>query len=354
MSHPKAASVPNGFVRLDSAPPAYSPAPRVVTWLRAEDRGPVTAAAGRAAVVTHRATLAELAADVAAGRAEGVLICPALLNAGDPAALARCVASAPHTTFAGVLTATDATHDRTPPGRLLAAVHRLGGAGVGTLIDCAAPNRWGALRAAFFNTLTTASFHRRCVAAVLAEVYGTTAGGHPILPAGRRAQRDALARLFGAVFAPTVTRSGQVADLLGVQPTTFICRCFRAGLPSPKTYIAWARVVWAARLGESGPRTTATLVTLSGYESATAFRRTVRRVTGLSVAALRERHSGTTMLAWYCAVLVTPHRDRLRAFDPCGSCRRSPAPASTRRGGGTPGASPGSWRSPAPNDCRAA
>ena len=77
--------------------------------------------------------------------------------------------------------------------------------------------------------------------------------------------------------------------------------------------------MWAAHLGEARGLTLQAVAEQLDASSPQAFARSVRRLTGTSPSTFRSGHTGAEMLARYVAALVTPYRDRLRAFDPLGA-----------------------------------
>lgn len=281
--------------------------PRVVAWLTERERAQVDAGTGGAVALTYRETLAAVGEDLARGLADAVLVSTARLALADRPALAAYVRGFPGVAFAGLVTA--AVGER----QALAAAHLLGEVGVPALLDCRGPGGWTELRGTFAPRRLPDAVHRACVAAVLAGVddgQGARGTGSPVA--------DGLARFFALAFAPDVTQARVVAARLGVCPQTLTSRFFRAGLPSPKQYVAWARLVWAAHLGEARGRTLRAVAEQLDASSSQAFARSVRRLTGTSPTAFRRGHTGAAMLARYVAALVTPYRGRLRTFDPLG------------------------------------
>ncbi|GJG89750.1 hypothetical protein tb265_49310 [Gemmatimonadetes bacterium T265] len=283
--------------------------PRVVAWLTARERAQVDAGAGGIVALSHRETLAAVGEDLTRGLADAVLLSTARLTIDDRPTLAAYVGGFPAVAFAGLVT--PAADER----QALAAAHLLGEVGVPALLDCRGPGGWTALRGTFAPRRLPEAVHRACVTAVLASVYGDVVhargAGGPAL--------GGLARFFALAFAPDVARARTVAERLGMCPQTLTSRFFRAGLPSPKRYVAWARLVWAAHLGEARGLTVQALAERVDASSPQAFARNVRRLTGTSPGAFRRGHTGAEMLARYVAALVTPYGDRLRTFDPLGA-----------------------------------
>jgi AraC-like DNA-binding protein len=98
-------------------------------------------------------------------------------------------------------------------------------------------------------------------------------------------------------------------------------RFYQAGLPSPKTYVAYARLVWAAHLAESPALTIGDIADRLHASSPQRFCRTVRSVLGLSASAFRRGYDGRAMLERFRHQLIAPYRQTLRTFDPVGDAR---------------------------------
>jgi AraC-like DNA-binding protein len=114
-------------------------------------------------------------------------------------------------------------------------------------------------------------------------------------------------------------------------PSTLMSRFFRAELPSPKRYVAYARLVWAAHLGESPAMSIAAIADRLNASSPQSFHRTVRTLMATSAAEFRCAFNGARMLERFRAELVTPYRDTLRRFDPLADTIGVVRPRSTTR-----------------------
>ena len=123
-------------------------------------------------------------------------------------------------------------------------------------------------------------------------------------------------RFLAATFSPRVATAKQVAASLGVCCSTLTSRFYRAGLPSPKCYVAHARLVWAARLGETPGLPISAIADRLDASSPQSFGRTVRTMLGVTAADFRRTFDGEAMLARFRAELVEPYRETLRTFDP--------------------------------------
>lgn len=120
-------------------------------------------------------------------------------------------------------------------------------------------------------------------------------------------------RLF-AVDCPTSSKA--ICFELGVTSQTFLSRFFRAELPSPKRYLAMARLVRAAGFLEDERQTLEDVAVYLKASSQQAFNRSVREVLGMSAGQMRRVHTGESMLALFRAELITPHRAKLLRLRP--------------------------------------
>lgn len=275
--------------------------PRVSTWLTPRERQRVDAAAGEHFASIHRDTLAGVRADLTLAQADAALVSAALVGPSDVPALTSLVRGLPACTVVGLVTDTD-------DARALAAALLLGHAGVPQLLDGRAPSGWQTLRGAFGSGRLPRSFQRDALAAILSDL-GTPDASAAELTAG-------CMRFFRAIFSPRVATAKVLAADLGVCSSTLMSRFYRAGLPSPKRYIATARLAWAAHLAESPALSVAAIALRLDASSPQSFGRTVRTMTGLTAGQFREAYTGAAMLDRFRATLVAPFRDTLRTFDP--------------------------------------
>jgi AraC-like DNA-binding protein len=142
--------------------------------------------------------------------------------------------------------------------------------------------------------------------------------------ATRAADRTALARLrdelgpvpadvwlfFEALFL-TSDRVGTVRELalrLEVLPSTLMSRFFRAHLPAPKRYLAYARLIRAARLLEDPGHSIADAANALDYSSPQSFSRHVRTLLQMTATDFRREMTTSKMLERFVAELIAPHR----------------------------------------------
>jgi len=207
-------------------------------------------------------------------------------------------------------------HDREATETLL----RLGATGVRDAVDCTEPDGWRRLRDMV---------------------------GHPVSPVASRV----LARLVPALetsseettaffeavarLAPALSTVRGLARHLRVRPSTLMSRFQRAGLPSPKSYLAGMRLLHAAYLFQNPGLSVSDVAYRMDYSSPQSFGRHLRAVLGVTASEFRRRFPFNVALARYVDLLITPYREALRAFHPfnAGSWDQGPSAAAVSRAG---------------------
>jgi AraC-like DNA-binding protein len=120
--------------------------------------------------------------------------------------------------------------------------------------------------------------------------------------------------LFGC--PPDVSTVRMLARRLDVVPSTLMSRFFRAGLPTPKRYLAMARLTRAASLFENSGLSVANVSNHLDYSSPQSFGRHVRTLLAITAVEFRQRYDGEGMLYRFRHELVIPHLAQLRVFHP--------------------------------------
>jgi hypothetical protein len=127
-------------------------------------------------------------------------------------------------------------------------------------------------------------------------------------------------RFFRTLFLcdPGVRTSVSLARELSVHPSTLNSRFLRERLPTPKTYLAWARLVRVAHRLEDRRRSRypVVVVDVMRYSGLGAFGRHVRNELHMGTPAFREQLDGRAMVDLFRERLVVPYRDRLLNFRP--------------------------------------
>lgn len=91
--------------------------------------------------------------------------------------------------------------------------------------------------------------------------------------------------------APIITTAHELAADLGVVPSSLMSRFFRAGLPSPKAYLALIRLLYAFGILEDANVSLAQAAVRLNYSSSQSFMRHVRDQLGMSGREFRARYS---------------------------------------------------------------
>src|SRR6266571_3878717 len=145
------------------------------------------------------------------------------------------------------------------------------------------------------------------------------------LPRRRAAGRPALGDAAGdlcvffealARLAPVLSTVRRLARHLRICPSTLMSRFYRAGLPSPKTYLAGMRLLHAAYLFLNPGLSVGDVAYRLDYSSPQSFGRHLKAMLGVTAGEFRRRFPFDVSLERYVDLLITPYRERLRAFYP--------------------------------------
>jgi len=265
----------------------------VLTVLDPDERARVDAAGAGLYRAIHRDTVADVLEDLKRQRVSAVLL-----------SVVRCARDGDQRTatmvreFPSVPTVALLGH--TPP--TAEALLHLGNAGVTRLIDVRSPLGWSRLRQ-MLGDQAPREVDRVALDAIRSELGEVTP--------------DCWA-FFEALFVAS-ERSGTVRELAlraGVLPSTLMSRFFRARLPAPKRYLAFARLLRAARLFEDAGHSIADVANALEYSSPQSFGRHVRTLLGITAGEFRERYGAAPMLERLLDELVRPHRQALRTLRP--------------------------------------
>lgn len=178
---------------------------------------------------------------------------------------------------------------------------RLGASGVRQVVDVTVPAGWAQLRQVVGQPATRA----------VARIQG------PILEALGEAPPDA--RLFVEVMvrlAPETPTVRKLSSRLHVRPSTLMSRFSRAGLPSPKNYLAAVRLLHAAHLFEAGGLSVADVSYRLEYSSPQSFGRHLRTMLGITSSEFRQRFPFPLALDRFIALMLMPYRRTWREFHP--------------------------------------
>lgn len=284
-----------------SAPGRVTPPDRslsaVATVLTPDERAQVDAAGVGLYQAMHRESLVAVLHDLRTRRVDAVLMSVARCDARETRQLAAMVREFPRVPALALL-APEASASEQMPGAVLA----LGQSGVSRVIDVRRPSGWRELRSIL---MADHGDHVRRMA--LAQLTLDLAGAP-----------DDCWQFMEAVWTltspPRTVRT--LSRTLGVLPSTLMSRFYRAGLPTPKQYLAFARLVRAARLFENTGFSIARVATHLDYSSPQSFGRHVRALLQLTASDFRRRYDGEGMLHRFREELVLPYVSVLRSFRP--------------------------------------
>jgi AraC-like DNA-binding protein len=178
---------------------------------------------------------------------------------------------------------------------------RLGASGVRQVVDVTSPSGWGRLRQIVGQPAT------RAVARIQQPILESICDAPP----DARLFLEAMIRLAPEV--PTVTA---LAQQLSVRPSTLMSRFARAGLPSPKNYLAAIRLLHAASLFETAGLSVADVAYRLEYSSPQSFGRHLRAMLGLTALEFRRRFPFPFAVERFVALMMAPYREIWRRFHP--------------------------------------
>jgi AraC-like DNA-binding protein len=274
----------------------FSPAessPTVATVLLPVERPRVDAAGSGCFAVVHRDSIPDAVRIVRERPVDAVLVSVHRCGPEQVEVLGHLVRE-----FPGIpMVALVSQHDPTSTEMLL----RLGASGVRQVVDVTSPTGWSRLRQVVGQPAT------RAVARIQGPIHEALADA----PADARLFVEAIIRL--APDTPTVT---SLAQRLYVRPSTLMSRFARAGLPSPKNYLAAIRLLHASYLFETVGLSVADVSYRLEYSSPQSFGRHLRAMLGLTALEFRRRFPFPLALKRFVDVMLTPYLPIWRTFHP--------------------------------------
>jgi len=178
---------------------------------------------------------------------------------------------------------------------------RLGASGVRQVVDVTSPAGWSRLRMVVGQPATRA----------VARIQGPVLEALSDAPADTRLFVEAMIRL--APESPTVTNLSQ---RLYVRPSTLMSRFARAGLPSPKNYLAAVRLLHASYLFEAAGLSVADVSYRLEYSSPQSFGRHLRALLGVTALEFRRRFPFPTALQRFTELMIIPYLYIWKTFHP--------------------------------------
>jgi AraC-like DNA-binding protein len=265
----------------------------VCTVLPQDERPRVEAAGDGCFATLHAESVSEALVAARRGRVDAMLISVHYCRDEALPAVARLVRDFPMIPAVALVSRRDPRAGET--------LLQLGAQGVRAAIDCTDPSGWRRLRDLVARPASPIT--ARVLERLLPALQSATAEGRLFF--------EALARL-----APVLPTVRSVSRHLRHRPSTLMSRFYRAGLPSPKSYLAAMRLVHAAYLLESPGLSVADVAYRLDYSSPQSFGRHLRAMLGMSAGEFRSRFPFEVALARYVDLLITPYREALRTFRP--------------------------------------
>ncbi len=273
--------------------PARSPAPTVAAVLAPGERASLDAASVGCFAVLHRSSVGDAVRTVRERAVDAVLL--SVHQCADERAdlVDQLVRNFPGVPTVALVTRYDAKTSET--------LLRLGATGVRHVVDVTAPAGWTRLRQ------VVAEPASRGAARILAPVFAAL----PVLPSDARVFLEMLIRL-----APETPAVRALASRLEIKPSTLMSRFVRVGLPSPKTYLAAVRLLYASQYFEGGGRSVADVAYRLDCSSPQSFGRSLRAMLGITPGEFRRRFPFPAAMGRFLAQMVEPYEGVWREFRP--------------------------------------
>lgn len=269
--------------------------PTVVTVLEARMRTSVDGATDSTFTNVHVDSLAEAVMAVKEHAPRAILLSTAVVQQEGLSEVAKLVTKNP-----SVLPVAVACSDGPVSGDLLL---KLGASGVRRFLDLNGRGGWEGLRGLLDSGGGPAESRVREV--LLPRVSATS-----------RHFQSFLSELIHRAQATTSVR--QLTVSLDINASALLSRFFRAGLPSPKTYLAMTRLIYASVYFEREGVSIASVARTLNFSSPQSFGRHVRMLLGLTAAEFRTEMSVSAAIEHFDDRLINRYIDALRRFNPIG------------------------------------
>lgn len=265
----------------------------VCTVLAAPERARVDAAGEGCFVTWHADSFRDALTGARRRALDGLVLSAHRCGPEELTAVARFVREFPAVPAVALVS----RHDRDVAETLL----RLGATGVRAAVDCTDPGAWRRLRDLVGHPASPVA--ARVIAALAEPLAGASAEAALFF--------ETLARL-----APVLATVRALARHLRITPSTLMSRFFRAGLPSPKRYLAGMRLLHAAFLFQNPGLSVTDVAYRMDFSSPQSFSRHLKVMLGVGATEFRRRFPFDVAVARYVDLLVTPYRETLRTFQP--------------------------------------
>ena len=277
----------------DSPTPTPADRPTIAAVLLPAERLKVEAAGHGCFTLLHRDSVPEAVRAVRERPVDGILLSVHRCPPNAVQEVRRLVHD-----FPGIPTvALVSTHDAASSETLL----QLGATGLRQVVDVTGPTGWQRLRHLMAAPVTRAA----------ARIQGPLILALGEAPADLRFFFEMLVRL-----APDITTVRALCRACEVRPSTLMSRFSRAGLPSPKSYLASVRLLHAAHLLEAPGRSIADVAYRLEYSSPQSFGRHVRAMLGITSLEFRRRFPFPAALARFLELMILPYGGVWPVFHP--------------------------------------
>lgn len=269
------------------------PAPLIATVLLPEERPRLDAASDGWFALVHRESLTDAVRAVRERPVDAVLLSVDRCRGASFDLLDQLTRDFPGVPTVALVSRQDPQNSET--------LLQLGASGIRQVVDVTSPSGWQRLRQLLGQPASRES--ARIQAPLLAALNDP--------PPDTRVFFEALVRL-----APEVVTAADLASRLQVRCTTLTSRFARAGLPSPKSYLASMRLLHATLLFERQGLTVADVAYRLDFSSPQSFGRHVRGMLGISTSEMRRRLPFPAALERFLAVMIAPYHETWRSFRP--------------------------------------
>lgn len=267
--------------------------PTIAAVLLPAERLKVEAAGQGCFTLLHRDTVPEAVRAVRERSIDGILLSVHRCPAHAVQDVRRLVHDFPGIPTVALVSAHDAAASET--------LLHLGASGLRQVVDVTGPSGWQRLRHLMATPVTRAA----------ARIQGPLLGALGEAPPDLRLFFEMLVRL-----APEITTVRSLCRSCEVRPSTLMSRFARAGLPSPKSYLASVRLVHAAHLLEAPGRSIADVAYRLEYSSPQSFGRHVRAMLGITSLEFRRRFPFPAALARFLELMIVPYGGIWPVFHP--------------------------------------
>ncbi len=265
----------------------------VATVVEPNVRAQLDAAVGDGFTAYHASSMREALRAVRERPVRAVFVSPCCVSREELSGVASLVDGFPSVPTVAVV----CRHDRSSSERLL----ELGASGVRRMIDLSAHGGWHYLRDLISHPSSPTA----------ARILST------MVPALRSATNDCRAVFEALVrLAPGLTSVKLLTKRLDMNPSTFTSRFFRAGLPSPKRYLAGLRLVYAAAFLELPGLSLTDVAYRLQYSSPQSFGRHLRTELGTTASEFRARYPFDVAIDEFLNRMIVPFQDTFSTFHP--------------------------------------